>query len=71
MIIRQFPTPFMPDKKRDKIIQEACIIAAEDDEMITQMAKTLSTNVPTLGVKSALRLLAAVGLAAMERKGEQ
>ena len=64
MIIRQFPTPFMPEKERDKIIQEACTIVAEDDALITQMAQTLANRVTALGVKSALRLLAAIGLAA-------
>ena len=71
MIIWQFPTPFMPEKERDKIIQEACTIAAEEDEAITRMAQTLADKVTAMGVKSALRLLAAIGLAAMERKGEQ
>ena len=62
-MITQFPTPTMSMRKRDKIIQEACAIAAEDDAVITEIAQTLADRIPGLGAPSALRLLAAIGLA--------
>lgn len=59
-----FPTPPMSARKRDKIIDEACTIAAEDQDQtaINDMARILALRIPKLGIKGALRLLASIGL---------
>lgn len=56
-------------RTRDKIINEACAIAAEhpDNAAINQMAEILAVKIPKMGIKSALRLLATIGLALSEQ----
>lgn len=61
-----FPTPPIPIRKRDKIINQACTIAAEDpaaQQSINEMAQILAARIPKLGIQGARRLLASIGLA--------
>ena len=60
------PPTWLPSRERAALLQAALEAAAEGDAVIEDLVAALADQVPGLGRHSALELLAAIGLKAME-----